>query len=105
MKHAAPLPAVLAVAALLLPACHPTPRQRWVQQREALSLTQDGLVFLHRRDAVSDDAFELATPWLRAARTENWKAFFTLDRDPHDANQRLDTARDLLRDARGLAAP
>lgn len=94
-----------AVLVLALTACDATPRQRWARQREALTATQDGLVFLHRRGEVSDVAMQLATPWLHAARAENWKAWFALDAERTQVTQHLDHTRDLLRRARAFARP
>lgn|GEM_PF-1711801 len=104
MRRAAHL-VVIAGLALALVACDTNPRQRWVRQREALTLTQDGLVFLHRRGVLQDATFELAQPWVLAARHENWKAYFALEADPPSAAVHLDEARDLLHSARRLAMP
>ena len=84
--------------------CASTPQHRWIQQRESISLAQDGLRFLHERGQVTNTTFLLADPWLRAARSENWKAYFALENTPSHATTQLSNAASLLNKGRQLTA-
>ena len=89
------LAALALFACLALSACG-TARNRWAAQREAISLTQDGLVHLHRAGMVKDDAFLIVDPWVSAARTANWQSYFLLESSPDRAGDIMDEADDLL---------
>lgn len=91
MKHLA-----LLVPLVLLTACATTPTARWVQQREAITTTQDVIVSLHEADIVSDDAVRQVAPWIVTARNQVNMAYTDLPDGGPAFDSRLAQARDLI---------
>lgn len=83
------LPLLLAACFL---GCAQTPRERWLQQREAITLAQDGTRELHATNLISDESARAVTPWLLLARDYNWRAYFQLRTDEVGAMQTMDGA-------------
>lgn len=69
LKGRAPVFALLSVVALTLTGCGTTPEARWAEQRQALTLTQDGLVAANAAGWLEDEDFVATSQYVRAART------------------------------------
>lgn len=95
MRFLAPL-----LLAFVLAGCALTPRQRWVQQREAITTTQDVSIELHKANVISDDAMLTADPFVKAARSHNSRAYLHLSADESQAVLEMDRADKQL----GIAA-
>ena len=97
---------LLLTGALLISSfgCGLTPRKQWVLQREAITLAQDGMVHLNQNGRLSDNAYLLAEPWIKSARTMNWEAYFYLTSDPDRAVEIMGDASELVSKSESLAS-
>ena len=86
----------LLIPLILLTACATTPTARWVQQREAVTTTQDVIVSLHEAEIVSDDAVRKVAPWIVTARNGVNMAYADLPDGGPAFDSRLAKVRSLL---------
>lgn len=81
----------------MLAGCATTARERWVDQRNRISVAQDTAIELHRQNVLGDAALLSIEPWMKSARSYNGKAYFLIDTAPDQAMRQMELAdRQLL---------
>lgn len=94
------LGAAIIVAAMLAGGCGTTPKQRWAQQREALTAVTNTASELHDQGVIDDSEFRELYSWIRVARGAIKTAREQLPDGGTGFDQALERARATLNNVR-----